>query len=452
MAQPQEDTGVKHVSAAIRGSLGIFAVRGFGSVLGLLTGILLARLLGAEGRGIVAYAAAWVGVLLVIGSLGFQQLLPREVARYQSQSEWGLLSGILRFSQESVTAVCVGLAVVAALVAWILSSYDANSPVVTTLWIALVALPFSGLVQVRQGAMRGFGHVVRGQLPETLVAPLLHFTVMATVYLVLNASLLPQQAAAIGLAVTVSAYAIGNRMMYAILPAMVRSTRPVVTRLDWLSAALPMVMITGLEVINGQADIIMLGAMTSEKETGVYAVAARGALLAVFIWGSINMAIGPIIARTYYSGDFGRMRDLIRKSAIGSFTLTLPVCGLLYLFGEEFLSLFGPEFVAGRSALAILLIGYLVITLAGSVGLILKMTGHERDVMWTGIIAAVVNITLNSALIPSYGIEGAATATAVSLSTWALISCVMVFLRLGINPTIFSLWHPVHTKTTDSAG
>lgn len=428
---------------AARGATGIFTLRVAAAGIGFIGGILMARLLGSNGLGVLAYASAWVGVIMIPATLGLQQLLPREIARYQSQAEWGLLRGILAFSRRSVITVSLTLAMAAGLLAWTASSFDASSTVVTTFWIALLTVPFNGLIQIRQSAMRGLGHVVWGQVPETLVAPALNLTILAALYLAYDASLLPQEAASIGLAITILAFLIGNRLLAALVPAPVGSAEPAVARRLWLGSALPMVMITGLEVINSQTDIIMLGAMTTEEQTGIYAVAARSAALVVFVWGSVNMAIGPIIARTHYGGDRAAVQDIVRKSAIVIFLCTVPICGALYLFGNKFLALYGLEFVAGQTALDILLIGNLVNALAGSVGLILKMTGHERDVLWTGMMAAVVNVVLNTLLIPRFGIEGAAIATTISMSIWPLAAGAMVFRRLGINPTVFGRLRPV---------
>lgn len=437
LTQIQNNNNVAHLVAAMRGSAGIFLVRVAGTGLGFVVGVLLAQLLGVEGLGVVAYASAWTNILLIACTLGFQQLLPREIARYHSQGEWGLFRGVLAFSQASVLAVSVLMAGMAALAAWIITGFETQSMVVVTLWIVLIGVPFSSLTQVRQGVMRGLGHVVRGQIPEILVAPLLSCTVLGILYLADYPALMPYEAVSIIVAVTIVAFLIGNRMLKAVLPAGIRAAEPVTTRRAWLVSAVPMVMITGLEVVNSQTDIVMLGAIATEKETGIYSVASRGAMLVVFVWASVNTAIGPIIARTFYNGQYTEMQNLVRKSATGIFVLTLPVCAALYFLGEEFLSLFGPEFVAGKTSLDILLIGNLVIAVAGSVGLILKMTGHERDVMWAGVVAAVINIALNAVLIPRFGAEGAATATAISMSTWALASCVIVYLRLGINPTVF---------------
>jgi O-antigen/teichoic acid export membrane protein len=44
---------------------------------------------------------------------------------------------------------------------------------------------------------------------------------------------------------------------------------------------------------------------------------------------------------------------------------------------------------------------------------------------------------MDLALIPRFGIEGAAIASAVSLITWNLTLLYRVRQRLGINPTVF---------------
>ena len=432
---------------AARGAAGILALRVIAAGIGFLGGILSARMLGPSSLGVLAYASAWVGVIMIPATLGFQQLLPREIARYQSQGDWGLLGGIIAFSRHSVIAVSITLAVAAGLLAWIISGFETSSTMVTTFWIALLAVPFNSLIQIRQSVMRGLGHVVRGQVPEALIAPILSLTILAILYLVYDATLEPQQAVFIGLTVTILAFLIGNRLLETVLPATLGVAEPAKAKGVWLGSALPMVIISGLEVINTQTDIIMLGAMTTEEQTGIYAVAARSAALVVFVWGSVNMAIGPIIAKTHYGGDHAAVQDVVRKSAIVIFLCTIPICGALYLFGKEFLSLYGLEFAAGQTALNILLVGNLVNALAGSVGLILKMTGHERDVLWTGMIAAVANIVLNALLIPRFGLEGAAIATTISMSIWPLAAGTMVFRRLGINPTVFGPLWPIKQLT-----
>jgi O-antigen/teichoic acid export membrane protein len=67
------------------------------------------------------------------------------------------------------------------------------------------------------------------------------------------------------------------------------------------------------------------------------------------------------------------------------------------------------------------------------VGLLLNMSGHEKDTVVGSGIAVVVNLVLNLALIPAWGMTGAAAATTLSLVTWNLILIGRVRHRLGIS-------------------
>ncbi len=71
----------------------------------------------------------------------------------------------------------------------------------------------------------------------------------------------------------------------------------------------------------------------------------------------------------------------------------------------------------------------------GSVGPILTMTGHEYETAKISAIAAGLNIILNIALIPNWGIEGAAIATATSMIFWHIFLVILIYQRLGLHST-----------------
>ncbi|MDJ0571261.1 MAG: polysaccharide biosynthesis C-terminal domain-containing protein, partial [Pleurocapsa sp. MO_192.B19] len=48
----------------------------------------------------------------------------------------------------------------------------------------------------------------------------------------------------------------------------------------------------------------------------------------------------------------------------------------------------------------------------GSVGLLLNMTGNESYTLISRVSSTVLNVVLNALLIPRWGLEGAAIATA----------------------------------------
>ena len=93
--------------------------------------------------------------------------------------------------------------------------------------------------------------------------------------------------------------------------------------------------------------------------------------------------------------------------------------------------------MASGSALKILCIGQLVNASVGSVGVLLDMTGNEKDSAGAIGLGAGANVALNALLIPRYGVEGAAIATATSIVIRNILLSVRVRQRLNISPTIF---------------
>lgn len=110
--------------------------------------------------------------------------------------------------------------------------------------------------------------------------------------------------------------------------------------------------------------------------------------------------------------------------------------------GQSFLSFFGSEFTSGSTALSILVFGQLVNAAAGSVGLLLVMTAHEREAAIGMGVGLSLNVLLNTLLIPLWGIEGAAGASATSMIVWNLWLAVRVHRRLGLDPSVLAMFGP----------
>ena len=83
--------------------------------------------------------------------------------------------------------------------------------------------------------------------------------------------------------------------------------------------------------------------------------------------------------------------------------------------------------------LRILAFGQLINVATGSVGYLLSMTGHERLLRNTVLIAAVVSLGGGLTLIPAFGLTGAALATATGLAVQNLLCVWQVRRVLGFN-------------------
>jgi O-antigen/teichoic acid export membrane protein len=118
-----------------------------------------------------------------------------------------------------------------------------------------------------------------------------------------------------------------------------------------------------------------------------------------------------------------------------------PMVLILCLFPRTILGAIGPQLAVAAPLLVILSLGQLVNVVSGSVGFLLNMTGHERDMRNIVLVSGPFAILAALALIPPFGVTGAAVATALAVSMQNLGAVWMVKRRLGFN--MLAIWQRV---------
>jgi O-antigen/teichoic acid export membrane protein len=417
-------------------------------LLGFALAVLLARALGAEGYGIYAFVFSIVSILAVPAQLGLPHLLVRETARYRYQGNWGLLRGLLRWSDRIVISFSLGIGLASAAVAYSISYHTASVELNAFLY-ALALIPLVALGNVRGAALRGLGSVVQGQLPEMILRPGI-FLVLVAASALFTQLTAPTAIALHGIAAGL-AFFLGSMLLRRSLPPQAKSVDPRYTARDWISSVLPLSLLTGMLIVNTQTDVVMLGLLATTEDVGIYRAVAQLAMLVVFVFTAVDMVIAPYISQMYAARETERLQRLVTLSARAVLTAALPVAIAFLLFGETILAVvFGPDFGSGHAALAILCLGQLANAAAGSVVTLLNMAGHERDTAARVAIATVSNIILNLVLIPPFGTVGAAIASAVTLTLWNSLLCYQVWVRMGIQSMAFRL--PFTRPNTQSGG
>jgi len=419
--------------AITRGSVSSFALKIAATALGFVTSLLLARVLSADGYGVYVYAAAWTTLVIGPATLGFDRLLIRQVAVYRTDAAWSLMRGLLRQARRLTLLTSTGLTIAAGIVVWLVVA-PADNQMRATLWLALLSVPFLALIILQQATAQGLKQVVFGQLPSTLVRPVSFILLIFSLHAVTGAALLPAQVMALSLVVTFFTFAIGRGFLQTILPEEVKG-RAVYQTEDWMWRALPLLWLGGLHLLNSQMDTLMLGTMREPREVAIYNIANRTAELMTFTLIAVSLTIAPMVAELWARGEVERLQAVVKKSVRAVAAVSVPLAIGLIVFGRLILRLFGPEFVQGYHVLIILTGGQLINALAGSVGLLLVMTNHERDVIIAHGISLFVLLALSSMLIPWWGIEGTAVARVSSLVFWNVFLAFRVRARLGIDPT-----------------
>jgi O-antigen/teichoic acid export membrane protein len=170
----------------------------------------------------------------------------------------------------------------------------------------------------------------------------------------------------------------------------------------------------------------------SATEVGIFGAATRLALLVSFLLITLNNVIAPKFAELHAKDDLQALAQLARRSAAMLTLLVSPLFLLLFIYSEETMALFGSEFSAGDTILAILLGGQLINVVTGSVNFLLMMSGNEKTMRNIIIASAILQLVLVFTLVPLIGGVGAAIASATAVAAKNLVTVYAVYRKLGI--------------------
>jgi O-antigen/teichoic acid export membrane protein len=214
----------------------------------------------------------------------------------------------------------------------------------------------------------------------------------------------------------------------------------------WFRLSLPLFLITAVQELLNQLQVVMLGGLMNAQAAGLFAAASRLSNLLSFGLVAVSSICGPMIASAYHRralGELGRLASLTAK--IGLAFAIVAAIGLV-VAGPLLLSLFGGEFTAAYPVLVVLIAGGLVNAFTGVVAYLLTLTGHEVQALVTFALALAANIILNLLLIPHWGPVGAAAASTSSTILWNVAMVVYVRRRLGIDASALGL-EPRHRSS-----
>src|SRR5438105_2363000 len=397
----------------VRAAAGSLALRVASLGLGFICHLLLTRLLRAHGYGLYAYALAWMKALSVPATLGLERLLVREVATYHARSDWASWRGLLIWARRTLLAASAGIALVAVAVSWLISGGAEGRG---AFWLAMSLLPLLALLRLKQFVMQGIHRTVVGQMPETLVQPLL-----------LTA-----------LAATCAALVCGAALLERALPASVKEAAPNAQPRVWMRSVVPLLLVSGVNSVSGQIPVLMLGALRNAEAAGIMSVAKRLSDLTIIPTLAFGAVLAPTLAALWAARDMRGLQRALTQWSRGVTLVSLPLALVFIISGRPLLEVFGAPFAAGATALALLCVGQVVNMLAGTNGLLLMTTGHEREVAFISTACALLNFGLCASLIPRWGMAGAAVGAAAALILWNLWLAWRAWRLLGIRPTIFA--------------
>jgi PST family polysaccharide transporter len=387
------------------------AERGTRAALGFVVSVAIARNLGPDGFGLYSYALATVALFAFLAQAGLDALLIRELVRAPQRATSILAEGLaLRFAG----AMCAGLASIAAAMLAAPAGMQASTPLVAIL--ALAGLLQSGWVaESWLQANHCFADATR--------AKIIAYTIGAAMRL--GSLMLPTPLIPLAIVSVVEAFAAvallwraSQQRLELGFGALSIPDRRHTLALARLAS--PMLLSAFATAIYSRIDVFMLGRMLGGDAVGLYSAGTMLSEGLYLVPAAVMAAVAPRLASLY-------LQDRAAfDAAVHGFLRLLSVSGLLMSTGVTLLAPYAISllFRASYSSAA----GVLQIHVWSTWAVFLSCASdpwyinHDlrRFYLMKTSVAAILNICLNFALIPRFGINGAAWATVVSYTVSAL--------------------------------
>lgn len=407
--------------------LRLLATRGLGGLAGLLATLAATRLLGTHDAGLLFLALAIVTVVAGLARLGIDSPLTRFVGAHADEADKARVNGVFRLALAWALATTLVAGVLLFLLRQPLAVHVFSQPRLGELlaWLAWL-VPVMALYLLHSQAFIGMRRpdvasmIQNLLLPATFVLLLWSFAAQGNVD--------GPVAAACYLGAGVATLLVSASLWW----CQPWARQPGSFDADALwQAAKPMWVVTFANLVIQWGGQLAAGALLQPADVAHLTAAQRVAMLISLALGVANMVAAPHFAALHHRGDRAALQTLAQRLQRYMLLFATPLTLVLALAAPLVMSLFGSDFADAAVLLVILLAGQWINALTGSVGLLLTMTGHERDLRNSMLTTALAAIPLLLVLTWLLGSTGTAIAMSLAMAILNVGNLLIVRRRLG---------------------
>ncbi|MEJ3743841.1 polysaccharide biosynthesis C-terminal domain-containing protein [Actinomycetes bacterium KLBMP 9797] len=409
---------------------------GFAGAAGVVVTWLAARTLGAEQAGVFFAGTAAFVLAGGVAKLGTQTGLVYWLARLRAREQVHLLGACLRIGLTPVAMAAVGLAAVL----WFVAPAPLN-------WLALF-LPVAALSDAALAATRGYRRLRPTIRLERVLRPALQLAAVAALAVAGVRSPL-----AYGLAwvapyapvAVLSGYAL-RRTHLSKIKASFTSLERHEGRLDhgcrtyralrgafWRFTG-PRAVASVAQLALQRVDVLLVASLGGLAAAAAYAVAGRFVVLGQFANQGITHSVQPRLAEALAVDDRATANTLYQTATGWLVLVTWPLYLIVITYAPVYLGLFGPGYRSGAPVVVVLASAMLVANGCGMVDVVLSMAGRTRWNLANVLLALTTMVALDLALIPHFGLVGAAVGLAAAVLVNNLLPLIQVGRYTGLHP------------------
>ena len=367
----------------------------------LFVGILVARYLGPERYGLLSYANSFVGIFIVLGTLGLDDIIVRELVKTPEQQEKILGSSFLL---KLVGTLLMWMAILAA-VPFTKNDFQTN--------ILIIIIAFGAVFQAFNVIDFNFQakvkskFIVHAQFVQLIISSIVKIILVVNeTPLIWFASVYCLDAIVLAMGLIFVYFYNGNNIFHWKWSF---ETSKYLLRDSW-----PLIFAGVVVSVYMKIDQVMIKEMLGAKEVGLYAAAVKLSEAWYFLPLAITSSLFPAIinAKLYQKEDyFQRLQKLYDLMVWIAVAIALPTA-ILSPWIVEFL--YGNEYLESSSVLNIHIWSGIFVFLGVASSKYLLAENYIKKTFYRTFVGALLNIIMNYYLIGIMGIKGAALSTFAS--------------------------------------
>ncbi|RLM33850.1 flippase [Haloarcula sp. Atlit-120R] len=404
----------------------------FGRISGLAERLIIGRAIGVEQYGSVSILLSLVMFSSILCLFGLSEGVPRYISRLENRRD---RRGI--WISATILSAVLSIAIVVLLVfsSERLSDILLKERVGILFEMFVLSIPFIALTDINVGVIRGYENTKYRVLSKDLLYPFIRIFILAVG---IRFGLGIQSA---GFAYLIGSFGafLSSGYLAARLLSPIGEFKYQISSLSKFSA--PLMISSAMAVLLTQTDTLMLGYFKGSLQTGLYSAAyplAAGLQIVLGAFGFIYLPLASKLDADDASADMNRIYTLTTKWV---FIITFPAFLVFTLFSSQTIRLFwGETYQSAGTALGILSAGFFSNAIVGRNRETLSAIGETKIVMYSNVLAYVVNVFLNILLIPPLGFAGSAVSSALSYILMNI--CIYLILRInfGVTPYRGQVW------------
>lgn len=382
-------------------------------LLNFISRVAVARRLSVGDFGDFNLGLSFAGLLSLIALLGLHQAVARSLAENPDPA-------VRRRLIEWTAGVTAAAAVVTSLTVFLLASsiarvFDPSSPAVLTTVFQMFSVTIgltllcTFIASIFQGFEDTFPYAIINQGVQP-AAFLIFVLILFYFNLALTAALISWVASNVVTFIALLLYA-WRRLEHHLPPALPARYLPS----GLFALSLSLWGVTTLVYVTGYADTLILGGFRPESDVGIYSALLTLARLILVAAGSVTYIFMPVTARLSGVRDYAGIRSAYVTAGRWVLIFTVP---MFLVFGilshDSIVVVFGANYASGSQALLVVSACALVSVAFGPVNATLAGMAMTRPLLFATAVSAISNIALSFALIPTYGLMGAAIAWSVA--------------------------------------